>query len=621
MTPSPTSRTYGVPLNRSDTLRLPRHPDTPSGESWRSWVARQDRPLAVDLFSGAGGLSLGLEQAGYRVVLAVDNDGRSLETHRANFPGLALGADLSDEERVDDLLDLLGGLELDLIAGGPPCQPFSRAARSKIRHLVNEGVRAPEDHRRELWRVFLRMVEELRPRTALLENVPDMALGDDCRTVRHMAGCLERAGYETEFALVDAWRHGVPQHRQRLILVAVREGIFEWPKDVSPEVTVGDAISDLPRLKKGTGGRVHTYDGPLTEFQRLARAGVQEAEADEVHDHMTRAVRPDDLRTFRLMGQGIRYADLPPGLRRYRADIFDDKYHRLTWDDRSRSITAHIAKDGYWYIHPEEHRTLTVREAARIQTFPDHFRFAGARSHAFSQIGNAVPPALARSIAGALLDGAAGPTPDPSRRASARRAQLRRALLGWESDETPPWVRVGRPWDVLVGTLCGGGRGGRVDPGALLDEWPGPESVTPTSRRRLVRRHLPLGTSEVVRRVAGAGKAVHEQGWDDPTWELAGRLGPAQRSWVRVVGLGREDIAVTSGTLRVTARLTGTDVDIERRRSDGPLALARLLGDGAEAGAVTAALARLGAEVCRPRHPDCEACPAAGLCATAGAVA
>ncbi len=121
--------------------------------------------------------------------------------------------------------------------------------------------------------------------------------------------------------------------------------------------------------------------------------------------------------------------------------------------------------------------------------------------------------------------------------------------------------------------------------------------------------------------MAGAGKAVHEQGWDDPTWELAGRLGPAQRSWVRVVGLGREDIAVTSGTLRVTARLTGTDVDIERRRSDGPLALARLLGDGAEAGAVTAALARLGAEVCRPRHPDCEACPAAGLCATAGAVA
>src|SRR5665811_2033713 len=106
-----------------------------------------------------------------------------------------------------------------------------------------------------------------------------------------------------------------------------------------------------------------------------------------LHDHMTRAVRTDDLEIFELMDSKTLYSDIPEHLRRYKADSFNDKYKRLAWDEVSRSITAHIAKDGYWYIHPEEHRTLTVREAARLQTFPDSFRFAGQPSHRFSQIG------------------------------------------------------------------------------------------------------------------------------------------------------------------------------------------------------------------------------------------
>ena len=99
-----------------------------------------------------------------------------------------------------------------------------------------------------------------------------------------------------------------------------------------------------------------------------------------------------------MMKEGQTYRDLPARLRRYRADIFDDKYFRLSWSGRSRSITAHLAKDGYWYIHPEQNRTLSVREAARIQTFPDRFRFAGSMTSRFTQIGNAVPPMLARAV-------------------------------------------------------------------------------------------------------------------------------------------------------------------------------------------------------------------------------
>jgi DNA (cytosine-5)-methyltransferase 1 len=135
------SRSYGVKFTRTPPLVLGRHPDAPTRQSWRTWAEEQARqgPIAIDLFSGAGGLSLGLEQAGYTVVLAVDHDDASVQTHMANFPGPCLDVDLSEPERVEDLLGLLKGLDIDLVAGGPPCQPFSRAGRSKIRDLVDKG--------------------------------------------------------------------------------------------------------------------------------------------------------------------------------------------------------------------------------------------------------------------------------------------------------------------------------------------------------------------------------------------------------------------------------------------------------------------------------------------------
>jgi DNA (cytosine-5)-methyltransferase 1 len=132
------------------------------------------------------------------VVVSADVDRAAVQTHLANFPGSCPELDLADPERVDDLLSLLEGVDIDLVAGGPPCQPFSRAGRAKIGDLVDRGVRNAVDPRRELWRVFLRVVEEVRPRSVLMENVPDMALGDDVRTLRFMADRLEALGYETD---------------------------------------------------------------------------------------------------------------------------------------------------------------------------------------------------------------------------------------------------------------------------------------------------------------------------------------------------------------------------------------------------------------------------------------
>src|SRR5262249_17471105 len=162
--------------------------------------------------------------------------------------GLALDADLSSAEGRARVVSVLGQTTIDLIVGGPPCQPFSRAGRSKIRSLVKDGARSPEDDRKELWRAFLEVVVQAMPTAMLMENVPDRALGDDFLVVRTIVDELESIGYHTQVRLVDAWKYGVPQHRKRLMILARRDiARFQWP-DEQPQVSLRDAIGDLPFL-------------------------------------------------------------------------------------------------------------------------------------------------------------------------------------------------------------------------------------------------------------------------------------------------------------------------------------------------------------------------------------
>lgn len=610
-------RSYGVKLTRSAPLILERHPDAPRRQPWRTWAEAQaeNGPIAVDLFSGAGGLSLGLEAAGYTVVLAADHDDAAVQTHMANFPGPCLDLDLAEPERVEDLLGLLDGLNVDLIAGGPPCQPFSRAGRSKIRDLVDKGIREAIDPRRDLWRVFLHVVEHVRPRAVLMENVPDMALGDDMRTVRYMADRLEAIGYEVDMRIVEAWRYGVPQHRQRLLFVGIRDGVFEWPKP-SEEVNLRDAIGDLPPLRDTTGARELTYRGPKTEFQRRARAGMPQDSARLIYDHMTRAVRADDREAFELMGRGLTYPELPEHLKRYRDDIFDDKYNRLNWADRSRSITAHIAKDGYWYIHPSEHRTLTVREAARIQTFPDRFRFFGSRSDAFRLIGNAVPPRLGEVIGTAVLEAVERTTDIADLQPTARRGAARERLLTWASEtERPAWRKVGDPWAVLIGVMAGRGRPDFAD--RILADFPEPKKVTDARLTKLITTAKGEREGRVLHTLFAVARTVRTCGWDDNQWASHARLGPADRLWVEAVGLGLKHVAVTAGTLRVAGRLMG---EPEADGVFGRMLLAQVVGHSEQAPAVTAAIAGIGLQICQP-IAVCGACPLAEVCLSANSPA
>jgi len=618
----PEVRTFAAAARRSKPLRLSMHPEAPSQGRYRSWMIESDRPLAIDLFSGAGGLSYGLEAAGYRIALAVDVDDWALETHAHNFEGVALQLDLGDPDVRDSIVHLFDGVDIALVAGGPPCQPYSRAGRSKIRSLVNKGARHHEDNRRELWRSFLDIAERIRPQAVLMENVPDMALGDDMAVLRHMLNRLEAAGYEADARIVDTWEYGVPQHRQRLMIVGIRDGgTFAWPDPVD-RITLREAIGDLPVLDPTldtVGSALLAYDGPISDFQRRARKQCDGETAGLIFDHVTRTVRPDDLEAFRLMKPGTLYSDLPEELRRYRADIFDDKYNRLDWEDLSRSITAHIAKDGYWYIHPDQHRTLTVREAARVQTFPDHFRFAGGRSHQFAQIGNAVPPAVGEAIGGAILEAVRGTRGRVTARTSVWRASIRTQLELWaERDRlTAAWAYPSHPWDVLIGLILGGkGDAGSPNPTEALDLVPTLEDATPQMMSVLEAMADPRRRRSAVQRLRRITEALHAdpEGWDGSAWLKAAALGPAARAWLDLLAFGCGGLAPSSSVLRVTARITDSNVNEKNRMSKGRMELAMLVGDGDQAATINAAMHRLGNRVCLPEGPLCAECPVKQQC-------
>ena len=398
---------YQVPVRRGPRISLNPHRDSPDPNdraAVRAWLEGRPRPWAIDLFCGAGGLSLGLEQEGFSVVAAADSDPVSTETHAANIRGLTWTGDLSNPAEFIQQLDDWGIESVDLLAGGPPCQPFSRAGTSKIGDLVRRGSRYARDERADLWRSFFAIADRLNPRAMLFENVPDFAQAQGGALLIALMDELRSRAYVVHVQELDAWRYGVPQHRSRLFVLGVAgDASFEWPRPRGRRPTVGQAIGDLPVVPADARAEVRHYEGPpASMLARLLRRGLRGAETLLIRDHVTRSVRPDDAEIYRVLKPGDTYLDVPEHLRRYRSDIFDDKYLRLSFDDLSRTITAHIAKDGYWYIHPREDRTLSIREAARIQTFPDRFRFAGHPSSRYKQIGNAVPPMLASAIASSV---------------------------------------------------------------------------------------------------------------------------------------------------------------------------------------------------------------------------
>ncbi len=460
------------------------------------------KPRVLDLFSGCGGLSLGFEAAGCTISASVEFDKDAARSHGINFHGgdeaHCQPVDIT-KTRPQDLARRLGlgpvRDAIDIIVGGPPCQAFARVGRSKLREIDDHPDAFVHDPRAQLYREYLRYVDAFDPVAVVMENVPDMLNHGGRNIAEETCEVLRARGYVCRYTLLNAAFYGVPQMRERMLLVAYRKeagasvsfpapthwlelpagyggsravalkklahrlethSYIEAPaagRGLPPAVTAEDAIGDLPvmnapaLLQSGAlsrGARRFDTRVPydrrrkVSSFARLMKAWLgHEAKPEGIADHVIRYL-PRDYALFarleagdqypeaharaigmfnervarlRTGGQVVREASaayrqlwdsiVPP----YDPGKFPNKWRKMWRDQPARTLMAHLGKDSYSHIHYDsaQARTISVREAARLQSFPDGFVFSGTMNPAFRQIGNAVPPLLAHAVATEVL--------------------------------------------------------------------------------------------------------------------------------------------------------------------------------------------------------------------------
>lgn len=316
---------------------------------------------AIDLFCGAGGLSLGLKRAGWELMASVEYDHYASATHRYNFPG---GSHLECDIRDIDWRSFSG--KIDLVAGGPPCQPFSVSGKQRGQSDLRDMV--PE---------FLRAVEELRPTAFMMENVKGLTLHRFKSYLTQTVTQFEKLGYSVTYKVLNAADFGVPQQRERVFVVGIKGGVFSFPEKThgtfsNPWVTVKEAIADAPQDEPNTAKVVYCKNPVL---RKSPYAGLL----------LNGKGRPLNLNAPSLT--------IPASAGGNRTHLIDPQ--GILIDYHSELMKGGNPRVG------EVHgcRRLTVRESARLQSFPDDFLFLGPKSKQYSQIGNAVPPLLAEAVA------------------------------------------------------------------------------------------------------------------------------------------------------------------------------------------------------------------------------
>lgn len=359
----------------------------------------------IDLFSGVGGFSSGFRKAGYNIVLANEIDKSIAESYMKNHPETKmLNADIKDI--LPEVQELKG--KVDVIIGGPPCQGFSMAG-ARIR--TNKGSAFLDDPRNYLFRHYFEIVKTLEPKFFVMENVPGMLSMSNGEIIREIESLFTNpdnftsGAYHIYKQVLNASDYGVPQDRHRLIIFGTKRDvdISRFFDTVKSEMTkngeikhhtIYDAISDLNWLESGEGSFEQDYRyPPLTDYQKARRGGMK-----VLRNHIATTHNETAVRRIKELKPGGRRLDLAEG--ENIKSVHSGAYGRMRWDELSKTIiTRFDTPSSGVYIHPEKHRTLTPREAARIQSFDDDFIFYGNKSSVIKQIGNAVPPLLAYYLA------------------------------------------------------------------------------------------------------------------------------------------------------------------------------------------------------------------------------
>lgn len=376
----------------------------------------------IDLFAGAGGLSEGLSEAGFHSLFASEIMETYARTYKKNHSSTrVLTADIRtlDANKIREELRIERG-ELDLIAGGPPCQGFS----------INAPVRSILDQRNHLFKEYLRFVDAFAPKAILIENVPGLVSFEHGVTLHAILDALAELGYGASVRILGAAYYGVPQMRWRTIILGLRgkelpsfafpepmyhapikpnfattfdgKTLIKYPSiDASTHfITVEEAIGDLPPLGAGQRGEeVKDYiSEPTCDYQRYVRTG-----SSGVYNHEAPKLSKANLERLKYIKPGGNWTDipdelLPKGMQQARKSDHTKRYGRVAPGGLASTILTKC--DPHWgaYFHYSQERTFTVREAARIQSFPDHYIFTGSQGEQFAQVGNAVPPLLAKSV-------------------------------------------------------------------------------------------------------------------------------------------------------------------------------------------------------------------------------
>lgn len=374
------------------------------------------RLTAIDLFCGAGGLSEGFRQAGYTVVAGNDIDAAAGETYKATHPDAEFILGPIQDVTVERLCRASGLRpgELDVLLGGPPCQAYS----------VYNHQRGMHDARATLFREYLRIVEGMKPKWVVMENVTGITSIAGGTVVQSIKDELRKLGYVVECRTLRTEDYGVPQERRRVVFIGNRLGLpIEFPEPthgpidsgLQPFTTVWDAIGDLPPLANGEKDKVALYAAdPANWFQRYVRENARKIVLNHDASRLS-AINEARMRHIPIGGswRDIPYDLLPEGMKKAKRSDHTKRYGRMRPEGLSCTVLTKC--DIHWgaYIHPYQDRAITVREAARIQAFPDSFIFRGSRTEQYVQVGNAVPPLLGRKVAESIQSVEEGCSPLP----------------------------------------------------------------------------------------------------------------------------------------------------------------------------------------------------------------